>query len=256
MLNNLIKKKLIYFNLFIIIFLFFISFFIKPNLNITIKYRFNDIIINEKLNVINYLLNETGIKDTVLLDKVQVKGIHKLVESYFQYIVDEKVERIYENCPTEITKTYFRDVRIYKVDRFDQKFSIEIQYNSLLSSAEDEIKKCFQVIFLEQFNIYYLENLEKVKKYINDLITINIKNSFENNNNNKDEVSFLKIIVAKRINTLEYLDNIKFIINPKSETKPIIIKNSISYIIFYLAIILFFFIIQMIYIIFKISKKK
>lgn len=252
MLNNLIKKKLIYFNLFIIIFLFFISFFFKPNLNLTVKYRFNNIVVNDKLNIFNEILNESIISDTELLKKLHYKGLEKIVSNYFQYIVDENNERVYKNCPTEITETYFKDVRIYKVDRFDEKFSVEIQYNSLLSSAEDEIKKCFEVIFYEQFNIYYLENLEKIKRYISDLVALN-RHSVENKNN-KD--SFSDKIMAKRINTLEYLDGIKYLVSFKSEIKPVIIKNSVSYIIFYLATILFFFIVQMIYIINKIFKKK
>ena len=65
--------------------------------------------------------------------------------------------------------------------------------------------------------------------------------------------------IEQRVNAMEYLNSIKYIINPELEIKPIIKKNSVSHIIIYLFVVLFFFTIQAVYIFVKIffnSKNK
>jgi hypothetical protein len=148
-------------------------------------------------------------------------------------------------------------VRVDKIGRFGEKFSVEIKYNSPSKNAEEEIKKCFQVIFVEQLNNYYSENLEIVKKIIGDLATQNTPNSnlMSQTSNTKTEelVNAMKTNrIEYRLNSINYLNDIKYFVNPQSQTKPIIIKNSVDHIMLYLAIILLFFIIQIFYICSKI----
>jgi hypothetical protein len=260
MLHKLITKKLIYFNLSIIISLFFLSFFFKPNLTLKIQYRFNNILINEKLLILNEILDEGVLSDPRFVNAISVNQLKDFIYRYFQYLADEKNERVYKNCPTEITKAYFKDVRVDKIGRFSDKFSVEIKYNSPSKSAEEEIKKCFQVIFVEQLNNYYLENVEIVKKIISDLVVQNNhepknKNLSRQTNDIKTEEIVNAFITANKdykLNSINYLNDIKYFIHPQSQTKPIIIKNSVDHVMFYLAIILLFFIIQIFYICSKI----
>jgi hypothetical protein len=243
MLHKLITKKLIYFNLTIIISLFFISFFFKPNLTTKIDYKFNDISINQKLLIFNEIIGKTIVSEK-FIDNITTTKLDAFIYRYLQYLTDTKNESVYKNCPTEITKGYFRDVRIYEISRFNDSFSVEINYDSLSKSAEEEIKKCFQVIFIEQLNKYYFENLEMVKNITSNLIETN-KLQYQSLKSASD---LNKYKLEERIISINYMNDIKYFISPQSENKPIITKKSISYLMLYLIIIFLFFIIQIFYI--------
>jgi hypothetical protein len=243
MLHKLITKKLIYFNLTIIISLFFISFFFKPNLTTKIDYTFNEISINQKLLIFNETISETMLSEK-FIENVTTTKLNDFIYRYLQYLTDTKNESVYKNCPTEITKGYFRNVRIYKIGRFQDTFTVEINYDSLSTSAEEEIKKCFQVIFIEQLNKYYLENLEIVKIITNNIIEKK-KLQYHSLNSLSD---LKKSKLEDRISAMNFMNDIKYFVSPQSENKPIITKKSISYLMFYLIIIFLFFIIQIFYI--------
>jgi hypothetical protein len=255
MLYKLITKKLIYFNLSIIISLFLISLFFRPNLTTRTEYIFEDIFINDNLIVINEILSGEVLEDKKLKETLHINQPKIFLETYLQHLIAEKNDQVYKNCPTEITRSYFRDIKIYKFDRNSKKFSVEIKYNSLLGNAEEEVKKCFQVIFIKELNNYYFDSLYNIKKMITILIA-NDKNLIKQQENKNQNLIYK---VEQRVNAIDYLNSIKYIINPELETKPIIKKNSVNHIIIYLLIVLFFFIIQVFYIFVKIffnSKNK
>lgn len=255
MLYKLITKKLIYFNLSIIISLFLISLFFKPNLNTRTEYTFEDIFINDNLIIINEILSREILEDSKSKEYINIDQLKVFLEKYLQHLIVEKNDQVYKNCPTEITRSYFRDIKIYKFARNIKKFSVEIKYNSLLDNAEKEVKKCFQVIFIKELNNYYFDSLHNIKKIITSLIA-NDKILLKQQGNQNQNLIYK---IEQRVNAMEYLNSIKYIINPELEIKPIIKKNSVNHIIIYLFVVSFFFTIQAVYIFVKIffnSKNK
>jgi hypothetical protein len=237
--NKFLKnKKIIYLNLFFVISLYVISFFLRPNLIIQNKYSYINIPINPETLVAKFILDKKDVEEI---------EIGTLINSFMGSLINKKPLSIIDNCPKKITYENFRDIIFYKLN--ENNFSIDIINNS----PKESIQKCFETIFIEEFNKFYLNEIKKKIKIYSDINNINQQylNTFNNKNDNSKIIYEYNYNIQTRTLAINFLKNFNFIVDPNIKYQPTIKKNEISYVLIYLVLVLIFFSFQIIYFVIK-----
>ena len=237
--NKFLKnKKIIYLNLFFVISLYVISFFLRPNLIIQNKYSYINIPINPKSSVTKFILDKKDVEEI---------EIGNLINRFMGSLINEKPLSIIDNCPEKITYENFRDIIFYKLNEYN--FSIDIISNS----PKESIQKCFETIFIEEFNKFYLNEIKKKIKIYSDINNINQEylNTFNNKNDNSKIIYEYNYNIQTRTLAINFLENFNFIVDPNIKYQPTFKKNEISYVLIYLVLVLIFFSFQIIYFVIK-----
>jgi len=232
------NKKIIYLNLFFVISLYVISFFLRPNLIIQNKYSYINIPINPETLVAKFILDKKDVEEI---------EIGTLINSFMGSLINKKPLSIIDNCPKKITYENFRDIIFYKLN--ENNFSIDIINNS----PKESIQKCFETIFIEEFNKFYLNEIKKKIKIYSDINNINQQylNTFNNKNDNSKIIYEYNYNIQTRTLAINFLKNFNFIVDPNIKYQPTIKKNEISYVLIYLVLVLIFFSFQIIYFVIK-----
>jgi hypothetical protein len=246
-----IKLKIVYINIFIVLSLYIISLFFKPNLNLQTIYKFENIPTNTKINLL----------PTKTLHDHDTKGLFvvndRLFSEFIKHLTFQNIAKPLTDCPKEITSENFRTFHIYNVN--ESYFSVDIN----TQSSPKIVQKCFNKIFIIELNKFYKN---KINNKINALeYNIIIQSKLNNTNirvyddalatenqvlDNKFSVGIMHYLLTWKM----HLQTIDFLVSPNKEYKAIIKKNEVSYIIIYLSIILLFFFFQIFY--YLIKKKK
>jgi hypothetical protein len=247
-----IKLKIFYINLFIVLSLYIISLFFKPNLNLQTIYKFENIPINTKINLL-------PLEKTVVYHETQYLFVltNNLFREFIEHLTFQNIAKPLTGCPKEITTENFRTVHIYNVN--ESYFSVDIN----TQSSPKIVQKCFNKIFIIELNKFYKN---KINNKINALeYNIIIQSKLYNTNirvydealateNQVLDNKFSEGLMHSLLTWKMHLQTIDFLVSPNKEYKVIIKKNEVSYIIIYLSIILLFFFFQIFY--YLIKKKK
>jgi hypothetical protein len=241
-----IKLKIISINMFIIISVYIISFFFKPNLNLQTIYKFEKISINTK---INFLPSHT---QTDIEEKKSLLPSELLFKKFMTKLTYQNIKKPLEDCPNEVVLENFRTVHIYDVN--ESNFSVDININS----SPENVQKCFNKIFISELNKFYQNIINERKNKFEYYITIQSNLYSANNKTNVDAPIFDNPWALNQMQTIEswkkHLQEVNFFVYPNKEYKPIIKKNEINFIIIYLSLIFFFLFFQIIYYLIKNKK--
>jgi DNA polymerase elongation subunit (family B) len=127
-------------------------------------------------------------------------------------LINKKPLSIIDNCPKKITYENFRDIIFYKLNEYN--FSIDIISNS----PKESIQKCFETIFIEEFNKFYLNEIKKKIKIYSDINNIyqQYLNTFNNKNDNSKIIYEYNYNIQTRTLAINYLKNFNFIVDPNN----------------------------------------
>jgi hypothetical protein len=236
-------KAIILINLFFLISIYIVSIFFRPNLNIRKNLFFRDIIVNEKISIINKIDR----KGTIDVDNAS--NLESILKKFLNNLLLPNTKLNIKNCGSETILGNFRNINIF--DIHDNLFSVSIKSDDL---SEEEIQKCFEELFIEKLNDFYLILLDReIKKLI-------LKKNFEE----KNELEMIKTspfyfgtnivygtdFIKESFKTerqINYLKTINFLINPDFKYKSTDNKNvRLNFVIYYFCIVIIFFILEII----------
>jgi hypothetical protein len=240
MVYNLKKKKIVtLINFFLIISLFVISIFFKPNLNLRNQLFFREIIINEKINILNQIMYE---------DVHQITNLKYILEKFSNSLIRENKKNNIKKCGVEMVKGNFREFRFFNVE--SNSFSVTIKSNEL---SEEQIQKCFEELVVKKLNDSYSALVKQeirkqiLKKQFEQNTEFLLKN-FDSNSIYSRGITSTSFSTEQKIN---YLKSINYLIDPNANYQPTDNDNiNISNMIYYLVIAAALFILEIIFLLF------
>ena len=200
-----IKNKKIIINIVVLILIFFFSFHIYPKINVYNKFDYKGIktspeyimIIEDKYKYSNVELILRQDIETLSTKKSQLlKGYMKYLESKPNIIADAP-------CPNELMANNLRNIQIYfednmYLDENYKKFNVRFNFYKFFKNSDKlEINKCFDYIFKENLNKYYLMYRNEVTRILEE------ENNFKKNLYNLDSVQKNYISTSNLINDIE-----------------------------------------------------
>jgi len=237
-----IKLKIISINILIIISLYIISIFFKPNLNLQTVYKFEKIPINTKINLLPEDFKE---KNSLLPSDF-------LFQKFITELTYQNVKKPLEDCPNELVLENFRTVHIYNIN--ESNFSVDINTNS----SPENVQKCFKKIFISELNKFYQKIINEKKNRFEHIITMQSNLYNPNNKTNIGDLLFYQLWDFNQRQKIKswkiHLQEINYFAYPNKEYKPIVKKNEINFIIIYLSFIFFFLFFQIVYYLIKNKK--
>lgn len=235
MVDNLKKKKIvILINFFLLISLFVISIFFKPDLNLRNQLFFREIKINEKISIVNKIIDGTH----------EISDLKKILEKFSNSLIKQPKKNI-KNCGVEMVRGNFREFTFFDVS--SNSFSVSIKSNEL---SEEQIQKCFEELVVKKLNELYLVlvNEEIQKQNLKKKFELNaelLKKNLDSNNIKIKETIESSFDTEQRI---IYLKSINFLIDPNVNYQSTDNKNiSISNMIYYLIVVTALFILEIIF---------
>jgi hypothetical protein len=183
-LNKINNTKLII-NIVVLILIYFFSFHIFPKLGFYNKLDFIGIKTNARA-----IFFQTQYKS----DEIYLERQNNFLKQYFYYLDNNKNLISNAPCPRELLVNNLRNIQIYNDNILnvldnDLKFNVRFSFYKFFGSSEKlDISKCFDYIFKENLNKYFIlyrvkliENLEFSVKYLkkmkikNEIIVTEIK---------------------------------------------------------------------------------
>jgi hypothetical protein len=235
------NKRIFYLNLFFFISLYVISFVLKPNLILQNKYSYSNVPFNSQLLVTKYFLG----KIDSLNDNSFIK-IDLMIQSFMGSLINKKPLSILENCPKHITDGNFRDIIFYKLNAYN--ISIDI----ISTSQKASIQKCFETIFIHEFNKFYVNEIQNQIKIYSDINNLNQEYlNLLNKNDNSKIIYEYNFDIQTRDSAIKFFKNFNFIIDPNIKYQPTIEKKEINHVVIYLGLVVIFFLLQIIYFVIK-----
>jgi hypothetical protein len=175
--KNFNLKKIIIFNIFFVIIIFFLSLFFSKKLPFVRTYEYTDIRINPLVS--EFLIFQRNIlKNDHYFSSYTLE---KFITEYIEYFNSNKNLHALAPCPSEVLGSDLRNIQIYKIikGRFNQKFNVRIKNNNFYKNNFN-IDKCFNYIFIENFNEYFLKSIQHDNKIIETHISL-LKKLYRNN---------------------------------------------------------------------------
>ncbi len=209
-LNKISNTKLII-NIVVLILIYFFSFHIFPKLGFYNKLDYTGIKSNAR-DIFFYTQSVNINEDEIL------KRQDHFLKQYFYYLSKNSDLMSNAPCPRELLINNLRNVQIYN-DNFldfldeDIKFNVRFSFYKFFGSSEKlDISKCFDYIFKENLNKYFL--LYRAK------LTRNLE--YQNEFLKKIKIEDKKIISQMRINerAIEIIKSTNFFIDPNSNYSP------------------------------------
>ena len=172
-----LKITAIIINFFALVLIFYFSFYIYPNVNSLRKYDYKEIKSNaDKIYSPIYILNGmTSDKQKYINEKKK-----DLLSSFIKYFGNSPSLIANAPCPNQLTANNLRNIRIYEPDQHFStdaySFNVRFLLNKSLSFGDaPDIDKCFNYIFVENLNKFYLKNRENLIKSLEDDLNIRSK---------------------------------------------------------------------------------
>ncbi len=238
MVDNLKKKKIvILINFFLLVSLFVTSIFFKPNLNLRNQLFFREIKINEKISIVNIIIDGAD----------EISNLRNILEKFSNSLIKQPKNNI-KNCGVEMVRGNFREFTFFDV--ISNSFSVSIKSNEL---SEEQIQKCFEELVVKKLNELYLVlvNEEIQKQNLKKQFELNaelLKKNLDSNNIKIKETIEYSFDTEQRI---VYLKSINFLIDPNVNYQSTDNKNiNISNMIYYLVIVAALFILEIIFLLF------
>ena len=211
--SNKINNTKLIINLVALILIYFFSFHIFPKLNIYNKIDYTGIKTNARS--IFFFTQAATVVDEIEIVKLQ----DHFLKQYFYYLDKNKDLISNAPCPKELLVNNLRNIQIYNDNILnyledDIKFNVRFSFYRFFGSSEKlDINKCFNYIFKENLNKYFILYRGKL------LNNLEFQNKFLKKMKTTDE----KIISQIRINeqTIEMVKNSNFFIDPNSNYLPI-----------------------------------
>jgi hypothetical protein len=214
-LNKIIHTKVLI-NIVVLILIYYFSFHMYPKLGFynTLEYKgiktkafsfYSDL-------HLSYYDHEIRVSDEPEFLKEQELFLKK----YFYYFTQNKDLVSNAPCPKELLVNNLRNIQIINDKNFvfqdDLKFNVRFSFYKYFSSSKLDIDKCFDYIFKENLNKYFIlyrdKLIEKIRYKTDYLSKIEL---------DYDEIKFRVIISEKKI---EILKNYNFFINPNVNYLP------------------------------------
>jgi hypothetical protein len=182
-----IKNTKLIINIVVLILIYFFSFHIFPKLSFYNKLEYKGIRANELFLNVQSLTNSNnlyyGLPNELDLDNQ--KNI--FLNQYFYYLINNNNLISDAPCPKELMVNKLRNIQIFYEDKNDflgknLKFNVRFSFYKFFWSPEKlDINKCFDYIFKENLNKYFLLHRERLVKKIEDKIKfINFQNNINN----------------------------------------------------------------------------
>ncbi len=211
---NKVNNAKVLINIVVLILIYFFSFNLYPNLGFYNKLEYKGIK-TEAFNFFSNNHNKYSNVEIVLHEEPEFLEEQDLfLKKYFSYLTKNKDLVSNAPCPKELLVNNLRNIQIYNdsiLDSFqaELKFNVRFSFYKFFSSSEKlNINKCFDYIFKENLNkffILYRDALIKKLQYkINDLNKINF---------DVEQVN-VGIEINKKI--LEKLKSFNFFIDPNT----------------------------------------
>ena len=245
--NNFSKKKklLITLNFFLLILVFYFSFYIYPSLNYNTKVHYKSIETNSDIFFTSaWIANRSSVDRQSYIELKK----HDFLTKYIIYLNSEPNIKAKAPCPNELIKNDLRNIQIYpnplgnpiaNIHLFNVRFNLSKLnfYNQDLSKLD----QCFYYFFVENLNkffILYRENLvDELTKEYNYKLLIGY--------NHRDNLTSTEL---KNVN--EFINKINFFVNPNANyshsNSKILKQNANSSEIFFLICLLIILIINII----------
>ena len=173
---NKIKNTKLIINIVILILIYFFSFHIFPKLSFYNKLEYRKISVNNNyLNILS-LVNTKKHVDMIFADDAKLNHEkNKFLNQYFSYLIKNNNLISDAPCPNELMANNLRNIQIFNEDanfidnslEFNVRFSF---YKYFWSSEKLDMDKCFDYIFKENLNKYFLLNRKKLVEKIEDNI--------------------------------------------------------------------------------------
>jgi hypothetical protein len=205
------KYKKIIFNVLILIFIYFFSFNIFPNLMSSDQYNYKKISIHEKnINAVSTLIESSEPFKNKEFYWVRDKSsnYNQFLNEFIEDLSKDPILLKNIHCPSEVLKNNMRNIYIYFERNNKNIFNVRFYVNRIFNSRLDEtnIDKCFNFIFVENLNKFYYKKFEE---FINKLEYLYESSNLEKekfNNINILELTysdFIKKIKEKNINLVK-----------------------------------------------------
>lgn len=206
--KNFNLKKIIILNIFFVIIIFFLTLNFSKKLPFVSTYEYTNIRVDPLVSEFLILRRNILKDDSYFL----FYNLENFITEYIEYLNANKNLHALAPCPSEVLGSDFRNIQIYKIskNKYEQKFNVRIKNNNFYKNNFN-MDKCFNYIFVENFNEYFLRSIQIdtkiIKKQIFFLKKLNEKN---------------KIIDYKTVDEIEKLE---LILRLNSELKNYIIDN-------------------------------
>jgi hypothetical protein len=185
--SNKVKHTKLIINIVVLILIYFFSFHIFPKLSFYNKLEYKGIVVNEFFINILSLTNSSKFTEKRLADQQDLNFTKsKFLNQYFYYLINNNNLISDAPCPKELMVNNLRNIQIFNdvtIDFFENnlKFNVRFSfYNFFWSTEKLDINKCFDYIFKENLNKYFLlyrnklvEKIENKIKFINSQIDNN-----------------------------------------------------------------------------------
>jgi|688.fasta_scaffold239679_2 hypothetical protein len=200
----IISKKNIIINIIALILIIFFSFHIFPKFGTYNKLDYKQI----KVNVINTHLPYINLNFSSLLQKEELllREKDKFLLEYINFLKKNPNFIVDAPCPSELLTNDLRNIQIYNDESNDgisnfEKFNVSFRfYNFTISDEKLDLNRCFNYIFIEAINRYYLIYREQKTKLLENELRF-IQNLEKNNETQKKD--FFKDQVKYFPNNLE-----------------------------------------------------
>jgi hypothetical protein len=213
-----IKNTKLIINIVVLSLIYFFSFYIFPKLGFYNKLDYVRIETNAQKIFIPFIVIESDFSFHKNEEKI-LSDQNKFFKNYFIYLNRNKNLISDAPCPRELMVNDLRNIQIYYNDNsnyIDKDFIFNVRfifYKFFGSSDKIDINKCFDYIFKENLNKYFLLYRDK---YIEDA---NFKISLLKNLNNSNDEITIKIKTFE--NALELLKTLSFYVDPNVSYTPV-----------------------------------
>jgi hypothetical protein len=240
--HNLKKMKIvILINFFLLVSLFVISIFFKPNLNLRNQLFFREIQINKKIIILNKIIGTVP----------EISDLPNILTTFSNSLIKDGKKNNIKNCGVEMINGNFREFSIFDIK--NNLFSVSIKSNEL---SEEQIQKCFEELVVKKLNAFYLSLINE------EIYKQKLKKDFELKSEllkKETDTSNTKVFYENSFDTeqkIVYLKSIKFLIDQNANYQPTDNKNiNISNMIYYLFVVAVLFVVEITFLLFYKKKK-
>lgn len=176
--SDKVRIKIIIINIIILIFVYFFSFHLSERLFFYNKFDYKEINTNAKSTIV-YMKYDFQAPSAVINKKNLQHETDIFLDLYFNYLKKNPHIISEAPCPSELMINNLRNIQIYKSNKNDDflenpyKFNVRFNfYKFSESTGKLNMNKCFDYIFKENLNKYYLLYRDKIIENINDEIII------------------------------------------------------------------------------------
>jgi len=216
--SNKVKHTKLIINIVVLILIYFFSFHIFPKLSLYNKLEYKGIVVNEFfINTLSLTNNNKFIGNSLVDQRDLNFTKSEFLNQYFYYLINNNNLISNAPCPKELMVNNLRNIQIFNdgiIDFFENnlKFNVRFSfYNFFNSSKKLDINKCFDYIFKENLNKYFILYRDKILKNLQD------QNEFLKKIEVNDQI---KLLIEINEQTIVIIKNYNFFIDPNINYSP------------------------------------